>query len=78
MYYGEEVKTIAVIGWKNGGKTTLVSNLVNYFSSNIDVNVGVIKHTMVLILINQTQIVIKLENLVHLKRQLFQKKISLY
>ncbi len=38
------MKTIAVIGWKNSGKTTLVSNLVNYFSSNFDVNVGVIKH----------------------------------
>ena len=44
MYYGEGVKTIAVIGWKNSGKTTLVSNLVNYFSSNININVGVIKH----------------------------------
>ena len=27
------MKTIGVIGWKNSGKTTLVSKLVKYFSS---------------------------------------------
>ena len=43
MYYGEEVKTIAVIGWKNSGKTTLVSNLVKHFDSK-NMKVGVIKH----------------------------------
>ena len=43
MYYGDVVKTIAVIGWKNSGKTTLVSNLVKFFDSQ-DINVGVIKH----------------------------------
>ena len=43
MYYGEVVKTIAVIGWKNSGKTTLVSNLVKYFDSQ-NITVGVIKH----------------------------------
>ena len=37
------MKTIAVIGWKNSGKTTLVSNLVNFFSSQ-NIKVGVIKH----------------------------------
>tara|TARA_X000000950_G_scaffold44060_1_gene49725 strand:- start:4744 stop:5229 length:486 start_codon:yes stop_codon:yes gene_type:complete len=37
------VKTIGVIGWKNSGKTTLVSKLVNYFSS-LNLKVGVIKH----------------------------------
>jgi molybdopterin-guanine dinucleotide biosynthesis protein B len=37
------VKTIAVIGSKNSGKTTLVSKLVNYFSSQ-SIKVGVIKH----------------------------------
>jgi len=37
------VKTIAVIGWKNSGKTTLVSNLVKYFDSQ-NITVGVIKH----------------------------------
>ena len=37
------MKTIAVIGWKNSGKTTLVSNLVKYFDSR-NINVGVIKH----------------------------------
>ena len=43
MYYGDEVKTIAVIGWKNSGKTTLVSNLVKFFDSQ-KIKVGVIKH----------------------------------
>ena len=43
MYYGDVVKTIAVIGWKNSGKTTLVSNLVKYFDSQ-NITVGVIKH----------------------------------
>ena len=37
------MKTIGVIGWKNSGKTTLVSKLVNYFSS-LNLKVGVIKH----------------------------------
>ena len=37
------MKTIAVIGWKNSGKTTLVSNLVKFFDSK-NINVGVIKH----------------------------------
>jgi|TARA_B100000927_G_scaffold146580_1_gene118329 molybdopterin-guanine dinucleotide biosynthesis protein B len=37
------VKTIGVIGWKNSGKTTLVSKLVDYFSS-LNLKVGVIKH----------------------------------
>jgi len=37
------VKTIGVIGWKNSGKTTLVSKLVKYFSS-LNLKVGVIKH----------------------------------
>ena len=37
------MKTIAVIGWKNSGKTTLVSNLTNYFS-NKGIKVGVVKH----------------------------------
>ena len=43
MYYGDVLKTIAVIGWKNSGKTTLVSNLVKFFDSQ-DISVGVIKH----------------------------------
>ncbi len=37
------MKTIAVIGWKNSGKTTLVSNLVKFFDSQ-NIKVGVIKH----------------------------------
>ena len=37
------MKTIAVIGWKNSGKTTLVSNLIKYFDSQ-NITVGVIKH----------------------------------
>ena len=37
------MKTIAVIGWKNSGKTTLVSNLVNYLSEK-KFKVGVVKH----------------------------------
>ena len=37
------MKTIAVIGWKNSGKTTLVSNLVSHFTKN-KIKVGVIKH----------------------------------
>ena len=37
------MKTIGVIGWKNSGKTTFVSKLVNYFSS-LNLKVGVIKH----------------------------------
>jgi molybdopterin-guanine dinucleotide biosynthesis protein B len=37
------MKTIAVIGWKNSGKTTLVSNLTNYYSKK-GMKVGVIKH----------------------------------
>ena len=37
------MKTIGVIGWKNSGKTTLVSKLVNYLSS-LNLKVGVIKH----------------------------------
>ena len=37
------MKTIGVIGWKNSGKTTLVSKLVEYFSS-LNLKVGVIKH----------------------------------
>tara|TARA_Y100000768_G_scaffold350992_1_gene301566 strand:+ start:1617 stop:2105 length:489 start_codon:yes stop_codon:yes gene_type:complete len=37
------MKTIAVIGWKNSGKTTLVSNLVNFFDTQ-NIKVGVIKH----------------------------------
>jgi len=36
------MKTIAVIGWKNSGKTTLVSNLVNHLSKKF--KVGVVKH----------------------------------
>ena len=36
------MKTIAVIGWKNSGKTTLVSNLVNHLSEKF--KVGVVKH----------------------------------
>ena len=37
------MKTIAVIGWKNSGKTTLVSNLVNHLSEK-KLKVGVVKH----------------------------------
>ena len=37
------MKTIGVIGWKNSGKTTLVSKLVDYFCS-LNLKVGVIKH----------------------------------
>jgi molybdopterin-guanine dinucleotide biosynthesis protein B len=37
------VKTIAVIGWKNSGKTTLVSNLVKFFKEK-KIKVGVVKH----------------------------------
>ena len=37
------MKTIAVIGWKNSGKTTLVSNLVSHLSKN-NLKVGVVKH----------------------------------
>ncbi len=37
------MKTIAVIGWKNSGKTTLVANLTNYYS-NKGIKVGVVKH----------------------------------
>ena len=37
------MKTIGVIGWKNSGKTTLISKLVDYFSS-LNLKVGVIKH----------------------------------
>ena len=37
------MKTIAVIGWKNSGKTTLVSNLTNYYSKK-GIKVGVVKH----------------------------------
>ncbi len=37
------MKTIAVIGWKNSGKTTLVSNLVKFFKEN-KIKVGVVKH----------------------------------
>ena len=37
------MKTIAVIGWKNSGKTTLVSNLVNHLSEK-KFKVGVVKH----------------------------------
>ena len=37
------MKTIGVIGWKNSGKTTLVSNLVKFFVSK-KLSVGVIKH----------------------------------
>ena len=37
------MKTIAVIGSKNSGKTTLVSKLVNHFSCQ-GIKVGVIKH----------------------------------
>ena len=37
------MKTIAVIGWKNSGKTTLVSNLTNYYF-NKGIKVGVVKH----------------------------------
>ena len=37
------MKTIAVIGWKNSGKTTLVSNLVNHLSKK-KFKVGVVKH----------------------------------
>ena len=43
MYYGDKVKTIAVIGWKNSGKTTLVSNLVKFFKEK-KIKVGVVKH----------------------------------
>ena len=38
------MKTIAVIGWKNSGKTTLVSNLVNHLSEK-KFKVGVVKHS---------------------------------
>ena len=37
------MKTIAVVGWKNSGKTTLVSNLTNYYH-NKGIKVGVVKH----------------------------------
>ncbi len=37
------MKTIAVIGWKNSGKTSLVSNLVRFFDTQ-NIKVGVIKH----------------------------------
>lgn len=37
------MKTIAVIGWKNSGKTTLVSNLTNYYFKK-GIKVGVVKH----------------------------------
>ena len=37
------MKTIAVIGWKNSGKTTLVSNLVKFFDAQ-KIKVGVVKH----------------------------------
>ncbi len=37
------MKTIAVIGWKNSGKTTLVSNLVKFFKEK-KIKVGVVKH----------------------------------
>lgn len=43
MYYGDSVKTIAVIGWKNSGKTTVVSKLVTIFKSK-NLKVGVVKH----------------------------------
>ena len=44
MYYGDKVKTIAVIGWKNSGKTTLVSNLVKFYKEK-KIKVGVVKHS---------------------------------
>ena len=37
------MKTIAVIGWKNSGKTTLVSRLVSHLRKN-KFKVGVVKH----------------------------------
>ena len=37
------MKTIAVIGWKNSGKTTLVSNLTSYYTKK-EMKVGVVKH----------------------------------
>ena len=37
------MKTIAVIGWKNSGKTTLVSNLVKFYKEK-KIKVGVVKH----------------------------------
>jgi molybdopterin-guanine dinucleotide biosynthesis protein MobB len=37
------VKTIAVIGWKNSGKTTIVSQLVTMLKSK-NLKVGVVKH----------------------------------
>ena len=37
------MKTIAVIGWKNSGKTTLVSRLVSYLREK-KLKVGVVKH----------------------------------
>ncbi len=37
------MKTIAVIGWKNSGKTTLVSNIVKFFKEK-KLKVGVVKH----------------------------------
>ena len=37
------MKTIAVIGWKNSGKTTLVSRLVTHLSEK-KFKVGVVKH----------------------------------
>ena len=37
------MKTIAVIGWKNSGKTTLVSRLVSHFKKK-KFKVGVVKH----------------------------------
>ena len=37
------MKTIAVIGWKNSGKTTLVSRLVTHLKKK-EFKVGVIKH----------------------------------
>ncbi len=43
MYYGDPVKTIAVIGWKNSGKTTVVSKLVTILKSK-NLKVGVVKH----------------------------------
>ena len=37
------MKTIAVIGWKNSGKTTLVSNLVKFYKEK-KIKIGVVKH----------------------------------
>ena len=37
------MKTIAVIGWKNSGKTTLVSKLVTHLRDK-KLKVGVVKH----------------------------------